>query len=147
MSKYLKKFKTHTEYQTYINGSDKVLPNISYCEDAKDVHLNPYICIIVKYNVIDDSEPIQLYPYGGSVSGLLMFENINIDGEDISISDIDTTEGKYQLSIGEHIVKYVPINKTLIGSKDEQTTEFGAAFLNCPNIVSIKLPRTINNIG
>lgn len=39
MGKYIKLFETHTEYQTYINGQDKVLPNVSYCEDNNDVHL------------------------------------------------------------------------------------------------------------
>lgn len=41
-TKYLKLFETHSEYQTYINGSDKILPNVSYCEDNNDVHYNPY---------------------------------------------------------------------------------------------------------
>ena len=39
---YLKFFETHSDYQTYINGSDKILPNVSYCEDANDVHYNPW---------------------------------------------------------------------------------------------------------
>ena len=42
MSKYLKLFETHTNYETYINGNDAVKPNVSYCEDVKDVHFNPH---------------------------------------------------------------------------------------------------------
>ena len=41
--KYLKKFKTHIDYAAYINGSDKVLPNISYCENENEIHYNPYV--------------------------------------------------------------------------------------------------------
>lgn len=41
VTKYLKWFDTHSEYQTYINGQDKILPNVSYCEDNNEVHYNP----------------------------------------------------------------------------------------------------------
>ena len=41
MSKHLKLFERHSEYETYINGSDKLLSNVSYCIDNNDVHYNP----------------------------------------------------------------------------------------------------------
>ena len=43
MGKYLKKFDTHTEYETYIEGENVILPNVSYCDDNKDVHYNPIV--------------------------------------------------------------------------------------------------------
>lgn len=43
MSKYLKSFDTHTDYETYKNGQDFITPNVSYCGDANDVHYNPYV--------------------------------------------------------------------------------------------------------
>lgn len=43
MGKYLKKFENHTDYETYINGQDAILPNVSFCEDNNCVHYNPYI--------------------------------------------------------------------------------------------------------
>ena len=43
MSVYLKEFSTHSEYEAYINGSGAILPNVSICEDTKDVHYNPYV--------------------------------------------------------------------------------------------------------
>ena len=39
--KYLKKFDTHSDYQTYISGSSKILPNVSYCKTQNEVHYNP----------------------------------------------------------------------------------------------------------
>ena len=45
--KYLKKFDTHNEYETYIEDSPD-LPNVSICIDVNDVHYNP----IPKLNVI-----------------------------------------------------------------------------------------------
>jgi hypothetical protein len=41
--KYIKLFETHNEYETYINGQDVLLPNVSYCEDNNEVHYNPYV--------------------------------------------------------------------------------------------------------
>jgi hypothetical protein len=41
MSIYLKKFENHTQYDTYINGSGAILPNVSICTTEGDVHYNP----------------------------------------------------------------------------------------------------------
>ena len=40
--KYLKAFNTHSEYQTYINGGNTVLPNVSICRNEGDVHYNTF---------------------------------------------------------------------------------------------------------
>ena len=45
MGKYLTKFDTQSEYETYIGGQNAILPNVSYCEDQKGVHYNPYVPI------------------------------------------------------------------------------------------------------
>ena len=41
---YLKKFNSHASYEEKLNGGgvDISLPNVSYCEDVKDVHYTPY---------------------------------------------------------------------------------------------------------
>jgi hypothetical protein len=39
--KYITYFNKHSNYETYINGNPD-LPNLSYCEDAKDLHITPY---------------------------------------------------------------------------------------------------------
>ena len=31
MGDYIKSFNTHANYESYINGSEVILPNISYC--------------------------------------------------------------------------------------------------------------------
>ena len=43
--KHFKFFKQHSEYESYINSENKLLPNVSYCEDLNDIHSNllPYI--------------------------------------------------------------------------------------------------------
>ena len=40
--KFIRLFNQHSDYETFINGSGKVLPNISYCKDQNDLHFNPY---------------------------------------------------------------------------------------------------------
>ena len=42
--KYINLFKTNASYEEKLNGGgvDISLPNVSYCEDVKDVHYNPY---------------------------------------------------------------------------------------------------------
>ena len=40
MSLFLKKFSTHAEYNSYINGSGAILPNVSICTTEGDVHYN-----------------------------------------------------------------------------------------------------------
>ena len=42
--RYINTFKTHASYEEKLNGGwvDIIIPNISYCEDVKDVHYTPY---------------------------------------------------------------------------------------------------------
>lgn len=49
MKEYIKLFDEHSEYEAYINGEDKVLPNVSYCIDNNEVHYNPIATLAEKY--------------------------------------------------------------------------------------------------
>lgn len=40
--KYLKKFKTHAEYEAYKSSQDYLTPNVSWCLDNNEVHFNKY---------------------------------------------------------------------------------------------------------
>lgn len=40
MKTYLKKFDTHSDYETFIESTDFILPNISVCDDENEVHYN-----------------------------------------------------------------------------------------------------------
>ena len=41
--KHFKQFEYHTGYESYIESENKLLPNMSYCEDADDIHFNTTI--------------------------------------------------------------------------------------------------------
>lgn len=43
MNEHIKLFETHADYEEYINSQDKILPNVSLCEDQNELHYNPYI--------------------------------------------------------------------------------------------------------
>lgn len=40
--KYIKKFKTHSDYEDYIESQDYLTPNVSYCVDLNEVHFEKY---------------------------------------------------------------------------------------------------------
>lgn len=59
MAVYLKEFSTQNEYEAYIASKGKVLPNVSICDDTKDMHYNPWVetRVVAKYNVTNTSNP------------------------------------------------------------------------------------------
>ena len=101
---YLKKFITHNEYDVYINGQNKILPNVSYCVDNNEVHYNKWIDprLIVKFNVTSTSEAINIMDSGATSQ----FSKIEIDGvvqpSVVSSYTFDTT--------GEHTIKYTLVD-------------------------------------
>ena len=135
MGDYLKLFETHAEYEAYITGSDKILPNVSYCVDNNDVHYNPWTDprLIVKYNVTSTDSATKLCYSTSS------FSKIEIDGEEVSISDLDDNQGKYTFeTTGEHIVKYTLLDPTTISDD---------AFNHCSSLTSITIPNSVTSIG
>lgn len=40
--KFIKKFDSHTNYNTYITSNDKILPNVCYCNLEEELHYNPF---------------------------------------------------------------------------------------------------------
>ena len=50
MLKYLKYFTKHEDYTEYINGLNKVLPNVSFCEDNKEIHYLSGKDVFTKFN-------------------------------------------------------------------------------------------------
>lgn len=157
MGKYIKKFDTHLDYEDFIETEDFIKPNVSYCVDNVEVHYSSVSNseLIVRYNAA--SNPTQLYMYMNqqgapfTVLGADMFNKVEIDGTEVSIQDLDTAQGQYQLSAGEHIVKYTLKDPTMIGAEVDEhgmPSKIGALFAQmCPNIISVEIPNSVTNIG
>ena len=132
MAVYLKEFSTQNEYEAYIASKGKVLPNVSICDDTKDMHYNPWVetRVVAKYNVTNTSNPTPI-GYNKWTSG---FSEIEIDGvvqqSVVSAYTFDT--------IGEHTVKYTLKDQTNIGE---------SAFENCSGLTSINIPSVVTNLG
>ena len=132
--KYLKQFTTQTEYQTYINGQDKVLPNVSYCEDNNDVHYNPWTDpkLVCKYNITDTSSATTLR----TEIEPNMFKSMEIDG--VLLNSLVTT---YQFdTTGEHTVKYELYDETKVGNN-------APLFMQITTLTSVSIPNSVTTIG
>lgn len=153
MSKYLKVFDMHSQYESYINsGRSALLPNVSFCRDGMDVHINPerviesiLVCTYDVQSEYEESMSTQLYAYG-EYHGEMMFSEIIIDDTPVSISSIDENEGQYVLSVGEHTVRYKLINPERIGM-DEETGDVGAVFMGCASLTGITIPSNVTSIS
>ena len=60
---YLNNFDTHASYEEKLNvgGIDFKIPNVSYCNDVKDVHFNPYNLIKFYVGEITKPETVSIY--------------------------------------------------------------------------------------
>lgn len=125
--KYIKLFEQHSDYETYITTIDKFLPNLSYCEDAEDVHLSLWRGIIAKFNVTDISTTTKLT---GATSSINRME---VDGITLN-APIST----YQFQdTGIHVVKYELKNPAQLPN---------SMFYNCTNVIDITIPETVTSI-
>lgn len=143
--KYIKLFETHADYAAYFGGSDKMLPNVSYCEDNNEVHYNPW----TDPRLIAEFKTGKLYTgsektliYGGmeccDISVLECFSKIEVDGVEISLTDLDEYYGLYHLSEGEHTIRYTLSDPTEIAQN---------AFYECTSLTSITIPNSVTSIG
>lgn len=136
MNKYLTIFESHSQYV-----EPEVKPNVSYCIQEDEVHYNPWTDprLIVKYNVANASEPTLLYGYyEGETTAALLFDKVEIDGTEVSIADLDTAEGYYQLSVGEHTVKY---------TLKDPTSIVNYTFGRCGRLTSVTIGNSVTSIG
>lgn len=58
--KYIKLFSNHTDYESFIDSSLKVMPNLCSCNANEHVHLNYYDPVIAYLNVTSTETPIMM---------------------------------------------------------------------------------------
>ena len=146
MGLFLKNFSTNAEYETYINGSGVILPNVSLTVDNNTVHYNPSsptpteTKIVAKYYVENEGSQIRLFHIvsgsgsGNGSGGEIPFSSMEID----SIEQSEVVNEYTFNTTGEHTVKYTLIDPTSICD---------SVFLNCYNLTSIVIPDSVTSIG
>ena len=78
MSKYIKLFDNHAQYEAFTASTDFILPNVSSCVEENDAFFNPFVetRVVAKFNVTSTSSPTTI-GYNKYISG---FSAIEIDG-------------------------------------------------------------------
>ena len=134
--KFIKLFNNHSDYNTYISSNDKILPNLSYCKDIGDVHLNPWYDperFVAKFNVTSTPFATSLF------NNTSLLKELEIDGVVYTGNDIFSHYYHTFNTTGIHTVKY-----TL---NDNVTTIDSASFAGKTNMISITIPNTITTIS
>ena len=69
---YLNNFDTHASYEEKLNvgGIDFKIPNVSYCNDVKDVHFNPYNLIKFYVGEVTGTTSQTVYIYTGETTSI-----------------------------------------------------------------------------
>lgn len=135
MSKYLKKFENHTQYESYTaDTANFIKPNVSLCVNENEVHYNPSsptpveTMVVAKFNVGDTDNPTQICYLTRCFSVMeidgVVYQNV------VSEYTFDT--------VGEHTVKYTLTDPTSIGN---------LAFSDCADLTSIDIPNSVTSIG
>ena len=148
--KYLKLFGTTSEYETYINGSDKVLPNVSFCEDERGMHYNP--CPPPKNVIIYEATAkltettasgeggFHINVFSGA-SGQLTMENHTFENGvgTVTFNGDITSIGNYAFYKCSGLSSVtIPNSVTSIGE---------GAFSSCSSLTSITIPNSVTSIG
>ncbi len=161
MTLYSKWFDTHSEYETYKNSQDYILPNVSICYQDLDVHYDPFIDtrIIATFNITDISNPTRLMGFNGKTGQYYTSDYTSIEIDGVIQNEVI---GEYQFNnTGKHIVKYSLLDTTQIkGSRFAECTELvsitiptnityigGGAFVDCTSLTSITIPNSVTELG
>lgn len=137
MSKYIKVFQSHTEYEAYADG-DMLLPNVSHCVSEHEVHYNPWVerpffCKLT----LNNDDVVELEGSGELTSAMISSYKSTLVSAEI---------GELCTSIGG----YVFLNCTSLASVTIQNsvTSIGyQAFQNCQSLRSVTIPDNVTNIG
>ena len=152
---YLNKFDSHASYEEKLNvgGIDFKIPNVSYCNDVKDVHFNPYN--LIKF-------------YVGNITGTTQ-QTVKIYTDATNYIDVTVSEGNKWYSyllpknkglykIGGNSVKKVVVKADIDdnsqgiipnsvveasfkGSNTSKVTNMNSMFVNCYSLTSLNLRR------
>ena len=159
--KYINTFKTHASYESELSvgGVDFKIPNVSYCNDVKDIHYNPYNLIEFYVGEITGTTPQTVSIYTNSTNhldvtvsegnkwysyvlpkdkGLFKIEGNSIKKvvvkADISFEGISTFPAK-----DKHIIPSSTVEVSFKGSNTSNVTNMRYMFYSCSGLTSLDL--------
>ena len=147
--KYINTFKKHSSYEEKLNGGgvDISLPNISYCEDVKDVNYNPYNTIEFYVGEITSPQTVKIYTdktnhvdvqvsEGNKWYSYLLSKDkglYKIEGDSVKKvvvkADITTS--------GDTIISKSTIEASFKGSNTSNVTDMDSVFKGCKVLKSL----------
>ena len=150
--KYINTFKNHSSYEEKLSvgGVDISLPNISYCEDVKDVRYNPYNTVEFYVGEITSPQTVKIYTDKTNHVDVQVSEGNNkwysyllskdkglykIEGDSVKKvvvkADITTS--------GDTIISKSTIEASFKGSNTSNVTNMNSMFTNCSGLTSLDL--------
>ena len=150
---YLNNFDTHTSYEEKLNvgGIDFKIPNVSYCNDVKDVHFNPYNLIKFYVGEITGTTPQTVSIYTDATNHL-----------DVTVSEgnkwysylLPKDKGLYKIggnsvkkvvvkadinNYSQYIIPNSVVEASFKGSNTSNVTNMESMFVNCYSLTSLNL--------
>ena len=127
--KYLKLFEEESNYQTFVDNGEMVLPNVSYIEESDRCAFNPVPTVTLNYNSPEDN----ILAFS---SGIDQIKKLTIDGENIELAQIQTPY--YFETPGAHTVEVELLNNNFA----RMFTDDGNA-----SLTSVFINRGVTSIG
>lgn len=148
---YLKEFDSHSSYESEVNvgGVDFKIPNVSYCDDVKDVHFNPYNLIEFYVGDITGTTPqtVRIYTDETTSIDVTVSEGnkwytyllpkdkglYKIEGDSVKkvVVKADITKS------GETIIPRSTIEASFKGSNTSNVTSMNSMFNMCSGLTSL----------
>ena len=146
--KYINTFKTHASYEEKLNGGgvDISLPNVSYCEDVKDVHYNPYNTVEFYVGEITEPQTVSIYTNSTNHLDVTVSEGNKwysyVLPKDkglcwISGDSVKKLVVKADINYGGTIIPDTIVEASFKGSNTSNVTDMNMMFDSCSNLTSL----------
>ena len=152
--KYINAFKTHASYEEKLNGGiDISLPNVSYCEDVKDVHFNPYNTVEFYVGEITEQQTVSIYTdktnhidvtvnEGNKWYSYLLPKDkglYRISGNTVTKVIVKANISYSPSGVFNYIIPTSTIEASFKGSNTSNVTNMNMMFQNCSGLTSLDL--------
>ena len=152
--KYLKKFNQHSEYETYMEGGEVILPNVSFCDQENEVHYNPIVppMNMITYQATEkltETTSSTSYPtsglktnvFSGSSGQLLTMKSHTFE------NGVGTIEFDGDIAIIGRYAFYGCNGLTSVTIPNGVTSIGVYAFGSCHDLTSITIPNSVTSIA